>query len=143
MPQFIAEQKAFHYDGKIEEDDILITSDTIVILDGEKLGKPASQDEAVGMLRKLCGKTHSVVTAVCIKDLHHSISFSDKAEVTFAELGEEDIRWYVEHFRPYDKAGAYAIQEWIGLAGIKKIEGSVYTVIGLPVERLYQSLLAF
>ncbi|MGM9775076.1 MAG: Maf family nucleotide pyrophosphatase [Candidatus Egerieousia sp.] len=143
VPQYIAEQKALHFDGELQEGDILITSDTIVILDGQKLGKPASHKEAFDMVKSLCGKTHSVVTAVCIKDLQHSISFSDRTDVTFSNLSDDEIEWYIENFKPYDKAGAYAIQEWIGLAGIESIRGSVYTVIGLPVQKLYKELLAF
>lgn len=143
VPQYIAEQKALHFDGELQEGDILITSDTIVILDGQKLGKPASHKEAFDMVKSLCGKTHSVVTAVCIKDLQHSISFSDRTDVTFSNLSDDEIEWYIENFKPYDKAGAYSIQEWIGLAGIESIRGSVYTVIGLPVQKLYKELLAF
>ncbi len=143
VPQYIAEQKALHFDGELQEGDILITSDTIVILDGQKLGKPASHKEAFDMVKSLCGKTHSVATAVCIKDLQHSISFSDRTDVTFSNLSDDEIEWYIENFKPYDKAGAYAIQEWIGLAGIESIRGSVYTVIGLPVQKLYKELLAF
>lgn len=143
VPQYVAKQKSLHFDGELSEGDILITSDTIVTIDGLKLGKPRSKDEAVAMIKSLCGKTHLVITGVCIRDIDHSISFSDKAEVTFARMSDKDIEWYVENFRPYDKAGAYGIQEWIGLAGISGIRGSVYTVIGLPVQPLYENLLTF
>lgn len=143
VPQYVARQKSLHFDGTLAEGDILITSDTIVISDGRKLGKPGSKEEATAMIKSLCNKTHLVITGVCIRDIHHSVSFTDRAEVTFSQMSSEDIEWYVDNFRPYDKAGAYGIQEWIGLVGISGIRGSVYTVIGLPVQSLYENLLAF
>lgn len=141
IPAYIAEQKASHYDGELEENDILITSDTIVAIDGYILGKPHTRDEAIEMLKKLSGNTHYVVTSACIRTIHKTVTVSDTCKVTFNELSDDDIEFYVDEFKPYDKAGGYAIQEWIGLSSIPCISGSVYTVIGLPVQKLYKALM--
>jgi septum formation protein len=143
IPAYIAEQKSVHYKGELEPGDILITSDTIVAIDGDILGKPKDKSEAIIMLRELSGKTHNVVTGLCIRSTRKTVTISDTCEVTFDILSDEDIEYYVDNFKPFDKAGAYGIQEWIGLSNIKSITGSVYTVIGLPVQLLYKSLLSF
>ena len=143
IPAYIAEQKSVHYKGELEPGDILITSDTIVAIDGDILGKPKDKTEAIKMLRELSGRTHHVVTGVCLRSTDKTITFSDTCQVTFDILSDEDIEYYVDNFKPFDKAGAYGIQEWIGLSNIKSITGSVYTVIGLPVQLLYKSLLSF
>ena len=148
VPQYISEQKSLHYqniahDGKLDENTIVITSDTIVLLNGEIIGKPKDREDAIKMLHKLSGNKHTVVTGVCIRDCSHLKSFTDTADVWFARLTDDEIAWYVDNYKPYDKAGAYAIQEWIGYAGIKKIHGSIYTVMGLPVRRLYEELIRF
>ncbi|MBE6245503.1 MAG: septum formation protein Maf [Bacteroidales bacterium] len=143
IPAYIAEQKSVHYKGELEPGDILITSDTIVAIDGDILGKPKDKAEAIKMLRELSGRTHHVVTGLCIRSTRKTVTISDTCEVTFDILSDEDIEYYVDYFKPFDKAGAYGIQEWIGLSNIKSITGSVYTVIGLPVQKLYKALLTF
>ncbi len=143
IPAYIAEQKSLHYKGELEPGDILITSDTIVAIDGDILGKPKDKSEAIKMLRELSGRTHHVVTGLCIRSTQKTVTFSDTCEVTFDILSDEDIEYYIDNFKPFDKAGAYGIQEWIGLSNIKSITGSVYTVIGLPVQQLYKALLTF
>lgn len=143
IPAYIAEQKSMHYTQKLKKEDILITSDTIVTIDGEILGKPKDKAEATKMLKELSGRTHQVYTGLCLRSKDKTITLSDCCDVTFDFLSDEDIEYYIEEFKPFDKAGAYGIQEWIGLARIKEIKGSVYTVIGLPVQQLYQALLTF
>ena len=143
IPAYIAEPKSVHYKGELEPNDILITSDTIVAIDGDILGKPKDKSEAIKMLRELSGRTHHVVTGVCLRSTDKTLTFSDTCQVTFDILSDEDIEYYIEQFKPFDKAGAYGIQEWIGLSNIKSITGSVYTVIGLPVQKLYKALLVF
>ena len=143
IPAFIAEQKSMHFKGELQPEDILITSDTIVAIDGDILGKPKDKAEAIKMLRELSGRTHHVVTGVCLRSTGRTLTFSDTCEVTFDILSDEDIDFYIDQFKPFDKAGAYGIQEWIGLSNIKSISGSVYTVIGLPVQKLYKALLEF
>ena len=143
IPAYIAEQKSRHFKDKLKKGDILITSDTIVTIDGEILGKPKDKADAVKMLKVLSGRTHQVYTGLCLRSKDKTITLSDGCDVTFEILSDEDIEYYVDEFKPYDKAGAYAIQEWIGLACIKEIKGSVYTVIGLPVQKLYKALLTF
>ena len=143
IPAYIAEQKSVHYKGELEPNDVLITSDTIVAIDGDILGKPKDKTEAIKMLRELSGRTHHVVTGLCIRSTQKTVTISDTCEVTFDILSDEDIEYYVDNFKPFDKAGAYGIQEWIGLSNIKSITGSVYTVIGLPVQKLYKALMLF
>ena len=122
---------------------MIVTADTIVILDGEILGKPTSTDNAKTMLRKLSGRTHKVVTGVTLSTLQKTFTFSISTAVEFAPLSDEVIDYYVDTFHPLDKAGAYGIQEWIGAVGIRGIHGSYYNVMGLPVHRLYNELLRF
>ena len=141
IPEHISSQKAMAY--ALADDELLITADTIVYLDGEVLGKPANAKEACAMLRKLSGKTHQVITGVTLRTVDRSHTFSSVTEVTFAQLAEEQIKHYVDNYAPFDKAGAYGIQEWIGYVGVTKINGSYYNVMGLPVQRLNQELTAF
>ena len=141
IPEHISSQKAMAY--ALADDELLITADTIVYLDGEVLGKPANAKEACAMLRKLSGKTHQVITGVTLRTVERSHTFSCVTEVTFAQLAEEQIKHYVDNYAPFDKAGAYGIQEWIGYVGVTKINGSYYNVMGLPVQRLNQELTAF
>ena len=141
IPEHISSQKAMAY--ALADDELLITADTIVYLDGEVLGKPANAKEACAMLRKLSGKTHQVITGVTLRTVGRSHTFSCVTEVTFAQLAEEQIKHYVDNYAPFDKAGAYGIQEWIGYVGVTKINGSYYNVMGLPVQRLNQELTAF
>lgn len=138
IPQYISRKKAAAY--TLQPDELLITADTIVYLEGEVLGKPVDETEAKEMLRKLSGKTHQVVTGVTLttKGLQHS--FSSVSQVTFAQLSEAEIDHYVTHYHPLDKAGAYGIQEWIGYIGVTSLEGSYFNVMGLPVQRLYSEM---
>jgi septum formation protein len=124
-------------------DTMLITADTIVCLQGKVLGKPGNRPQAFEMLRRLSGKKHQVITGMSIRTPGKEVNFSVSTDVYFKELEEGEIEYYVDTFRPYDKAGAYGIQEWIGFAGIEKIEGSFYNVMGLPVHRLYEELRKF
>lgn len=138
IPQYISRKKAAAY--TLNPDELLITADTIVYLDGEVLGKPADKAEAKQMLRKLSGKTHQVVTGVTLSTTEMQHSFASVSQVTFAQLSEAEIDHYVTHYRPLDKAGAYGIQEWIGYIGVTRIEGSYFNVMGLPVQRLYSEM---
>lgn len=119
---------------------IVISADTIVVLNGDVIGKPIDRIDAIEILGRLSGQTHQVITAVCIRDNHKEMVFHDTTQVGFHPLSEEQILHYVDTYKPYDKAGAYAIQEWIGVVGIKNIEGDFYNVMGLPVSRLLQTL---
>ena len=141
VAQFLAIQKAKPY--RLKDNELLITADTIVVLDGEVLGKPADAAEAHQMLRNLSGKVHHVITGVCVTTKERQESFADVTEVEFAELTDDEIDYYIEHYRPMDKAGAYGIQEWIGYMGVKRINGCFYNVMGLPVPRLYALLKGF
>ena len=140
VPVFLSQLKAEAYADLIGPDYLLLTADTVVILDGEILGKPHHRDEAVAMLRKMQGKTHVVVTGVTITTSEGLQSFANRTEVDFDTLTDEEIEYYVDNFKPYDKAGAYGIQEWIGAAAIIGIRGSFYNVMGLPVHSLYKAL---
>lgn len=121
-------------------DEILITCDTVVILDEEVLEKPADFDDALQMLKRLNGKQHSVVSGVCIKTAEGQKSLSDRTEVQFLNLTEQELVHYIERYKPYDKAGSYGVQEWLGMVGVEYIRGSFYNVMGLPIHRLYQEL---
>ncbi|MGI6219456.1 MAG: Maf-like protein [Bacteroidaceae bacterium] len=140
IPLYIACKKAEAYRDSLQADELLLTADTIVWIDGEVLGKPADASDAVRMLRTLSGRTHQVFTGACLTTTERQKSFSCRTDVTFAELEEDEIEWYVEHFRPFDKAGSYGVQEWIGYIGCSGMQGSFYNVMGLPVQRLYQEL---
>ena len=136
---YIAEKKARAFDESVD-DEIVLTADTIVNVDGEILGKPETVEHAAEMLRTLSGKVHKVVTGVCLLYKHKYNLFHDVSEVFFRKLTEEEINFYVNKYKPLDKAGAYGIQEWIGLIGIERINGSYTNVVGLPTEKLYQQL---
>lgn len=139
----IAKGKAAPYRDSMADDELIITADTIVYLDGQVLGKPKDEGEACQMLRNLSGKTHQVITGVTILTNTKEKTFASVSQVTFAELTDEEINYYVSHFHPTDKAGAYGIQEWIGFVGVTRIEGSYFNVMGLPVQRLYTELKQF
>jgi len=144
IPYYISRAKARAYENQLLPDQLLITADTIVWLDGHMLGKPHDEAEAITMLKQLSGKTHQVYTAVTFAQKGKELeTIVDKTDVTFAELSEEEIVSYVRHYHPLDKAGAYGVQEWIGYMGIEKIEGSFYNVMGLPVQKLYTELLNY
>lgn len=139
---YLAKKKATSY-NILQESEILITADTIVWMDGKVLGKPENYSDAFQMLKFLSGKKHYVITGVCLKSINKTVVFHVETMVKFADLTDEEIRFYIENFKPYDKAGAYGIQEWIGKVGIEFIEGSYYNVVGLPVQRLYRELVRF
>lgn len=141
VTDFLAELKAAAFD--LKENEILITSDTIVWLDQKVLGKPKNYEDAFVILQELSGNTHQVITSVCLKSSEKKKVFNVTTKVTFSELTEEMIRFYLDNFKPFDKAGAYGIQEWIGLVGIEKIEGSYTNVVGLPTEKFYKELICF
>lgn len=143
VPGYLSQLKARAYQPDLGSEAILITADTVVIIDDSILGKPADEDEAIQMLQTLRGRTHRVVTGVTVCDARHSHTFSDTTEVDFADLSDEEIRAYVRNSRPLDKAGAYGIQEWVGAAGIRGIRGCFYNVMGLPMHPLYQALKTF
>lgn len=140
IPVHIARNKANVYRSVMKSDELIITADTIVWLNGVVMGKPKDELDACNMLRKLSGKTHQVVTGVCLTTTDKQTSFSTVTDVTFAELTEEEIQYYVSNYRPMDKAGAYGIQEWIGYIGVRAISGSYFNVVGLPIQRLYTEL---
>ena len=147
VPEFLARHKSESFHRELEPGEILITADTLVFLpDGEDmriLGKPADREEALTMLGELCGHTHYVLTGVCLRSLEKTVSFTDTTEVDVDVLTEDEIAYYVDHYRPYDKAGAYGVQEWFGYASIGTIRGSFYNVMGLPVHKLYASLKSY
>ena len=140
IPKYIAAEKAKAYRDIMAERDLIITADTVVVLGNKVLGKPADLDEAKKMLRELSGKTHQVITGVYLMTKEKEHGFSVVTDVTFKELADEEIDYYVTKYRPLDKAGAYGIQEWIGYIGVTGIEGSYFNVMGLPVQRIYQEL---
>jgi len=139
---YLAEKKARTLISKITNE-IVIASDTIVILEGQILNKPADEAEAIDMLTRLAGKTHSVITGVCLLSREKVDVFDDRTEVTFSTLSPREIQFYVDTYRPLDKAGAYGAQDWLGMVGIERIEGSYFTVMGMPMHKVYQHLQAF
>lgn len=143
IPLYIANEKAEANKAQMAADELLITADTVVVLSNEVLGKPKDDSEARQMLRKLSGKTHQVITGVCLMTKNKQRSFAVKTGVTFKELSDAEIEYYVTTYHPTDKAGAYGIQEWIGYVGVTWLDGSYFNVMGLPVQRIYQELQAF
>lgn len=141
ITNFLAKLKASAFENDLQQNDILITSDTIVWLNKKALGKPKDYDDAFEMITEMSGKTHKVITSVCIKTTEKEVVFYDETLVTFANLSSDEIKYYLNNYKPFDKAGSYGIQEWIGLVAIEKIEGSYANVVGLPTHRLYQELL--
>ena len=143
VPQFVSEKKADAFQKIITDNELVITADTMVICDNHILGKPKNAKEAREMLRLLSRKTHKVATGVTITTKNRRTSFTTVTDVTFCELSDEEIDYYVDNFQPFDKAGAYGIQEWIGSVAVTEIKGSYHNVMGLPVHRLYQELKLF
>ena len=143
ISEFLAIQKSDVLSIKIKKNEILITADTIVIKGGQILNKPKNKTEAKEMLVFLSGSSHKVITSVCLRDQQKKLVFSSITKVFFKPLSDAEINYYVEEYKPLDKAGSYGIQEWIGLIGITKIEGSYFNVVGLPIEKLYQKLIQF
>lgn len=140
VPRYLSQLKAEQLRPTLQDDELLITADTVVLLDGQLLGKPHDLDDARRMLRLLSGRPHEVVSGVSLTTTEWQRSFDSHTRVTFAPLTDSEIDHYVTHYRPLDKAGAYGIQEWIGYIGVSHIEGSFYNVMGLPVQRLYREL---
>lgn len=140
IPLYISKKKAEAYLPSLKDDELLITADTIVWLDGQVLEKPKDEADAHRMLTLLSGQTHQVFTGVCLSTRDKQVSFSCRSDVTFSELTDEEICHYVNCYHPLDKAGAYGVQEWIGYVGVERIEGSFFNVVGLPVQRMYQAL---
>ena len=134
--------KADGYLGDIAADEVLVTADTVVVLGDQVLGKPHDREEATDMLRRLSDKVHQVYTGVCLRSPKRRVAFTERTNVYFRKLTDEEIDYYIDVYRPFDKAGAYGIQEWIGMVGIERIEGCYYNVMGLPVARLYRELIS-
>ncbi|WP_167613879.1 Maf family nucleotide pyrophosphatase [Maribellus sediminis] len=143
VPVFLAELKAQPFIKELADKDLLITADTIVCLGDEILGKPETFQDALEMIQNLSGKEHQVITGVCLTTNQKSKSFSSLTNVVFKKLTLEEIEYYIQAYEPYDKAGAYGIQEWIGAIGITSIEGSFYNVMGLPIQKLYEQIQRF
>lgn len=143
IPVYLAELKAAVFLPQLKDNQLVIAADTIVWLDGKVLGKPAGYAHGFRMLKELSGKKHQVITGVCLLSNEKKVSFYASTDVWFKQLSDEEIHYYLTHFSPYDKAGAYGIQEWIGYIGIQRIEGSFFNVMGLPVQSLYEHLKAF
>ena len=141
ITNFLAKLKASAFVLDLQENDILITSDTIVWLNNKALGKPKDYEDAFKMLTEMSGTTHKVITSVCIKTTNKESVFYEETLVTFTKLSSDEIKYYLNNYQPFDKAGSYGIQEWIGLVAIEKIEGSYANVVGLPTHRLYEELM--
>ena len=140
---YISKKKADAYQMTMGADELIITADTIVVLGQQVMGKPHDAAEAHSMLHQLSGKTHQVITGVCLTTKERQVCFSVETDVTFKKLTDEEIDYYVDHYRPFDKAGAYGIQEWIGHVGVTGMNGSYFNVMGLPVQRIYEALKGF
>ncbi len=140
IARYIACRKAAAYRPMMKDNELIITADTIVCLDGKVYGKPSGKEEAGQMLRELSGRTHHVYTGVCLSTQKSQRDFFADSMVTFAVLSDDEIDWYIDNYHPMDKAGAYGVQEWIGLIAVERIEGSYFNVMGLPVQRLYSEL---
>lgn len=143
IPEVLSEGKSYGFHRELGVEEILITSDTLVLCGDRVMGKPHSREEAIDMLRSLSGQEHKVITAITLRDNRRCKTSSDTTIVHFKNLSDKEIEYYVDNYRPYDKAGAYGIQEWIGYMGIDKIEGSYFTIMGLPVHLVYSELLEF
>lgn len=143
VPALMSRGKSHGFHRPLADDEVLIAADTMVLLDKVIMGKPHTREEAFQMLRLLSGRTHEVLTAVTIRDAVHEETFTDTTLVTFVELSDDEIAYYIDNYKPYDKAGAYGIQEWIGYAGISGIEGSYFNVMGFPTQKVYEALKRF
>lgn len=143
IPEVLSEGKSYGFHRPLDDDEILITSDTLVLCGDRVMGKPGSREEAIDMIRYLSDRNHKVITAITLRDKDHCKTLSDTALVHFKALSDSEIEYYVDTYKPFDKAGAYGIQEWIGYMGIDKIEGSYFTIMGLPVHLVYQELVKF
>jgi len=140
VAEYIAIKKAEAFKDTINNDELIITADTVVLTDNTILGKPKDRQEAYNMLKSLSGKAHKVISGVCLKTSENKHSFSSTTEVYFKDLTDDEIYYYIDNYKPFDKAGAYGIQEWIGFIGVERIDGSYFNVVGLPIQRLYTEL---
>jgi len=143
IARFIAHGKAITFKNVLADNEIVITADTIVWCNNKVLGKPVDREDAIGILKEISANTHDVITAVTLLSSNKEVTFSESTKVTFEPLSEEEICYYVDKYKPYDKAGAYGIQEWIGIIACSNIQGSYFNVVGLPVQRLYKELTLF
>ena len=143
IPEILSEGKSFGFHRELTDNEILITSDTLVLCENRVMGKPHSREEAFDMLRFLSGKTHKVITGITVRDINRKVTTSDTSLVHFRNLSDDEINWYIDNFKPFDKAGAYGIQEWIGYIGIDRIEGSYFTIMGFPLHLVYALLQEF
>jgi len=143
IPLYLCEKKAHAFDGELADNSIVITADTIVWVDGQVLNKPVDYDDAVRMLKLLSGRMHEVFTGVCLKSNSKMKSFYSVTKVYFKHLTDDEINYYLTNYKPYDKAGAYGAQEWIGYIAVERIEGSYFNVMGLPLKELYEQLMIF
>ena len=143
IAEYISHKKAAVYQQQMAPDELIITADTIVVLGNEVMGKPHDEADARRMLRELSGQTHQVITGVTLTTIQKQVSFSVETDVTFKALSDSEIDYYVSHYKPFDKAGAYGIQEWIGHIGVTALQGSYFNVMGLPVQRIYEALRQF
>ena len=143
IARFVAHEKAACFKNEISDNEIVITADTIVWCNGNVLGKPVDLDDATRILKEISGNTHEVITAVSLLSRSNELTFSESTKVTFEAMSEDEISYYTDNYKPYDKAGAYGIQEWIGIMACSRIEGSYFNVVGLPVQRLYKELQKF
>lgn len=143
VPELMSEGKSFGFHRELADNEILVTSDTMVLCGTEIMGKPKDRDDAIRMLKLLSGRGHQVITAVTLRDREKKKTFSVTSNVFFKELSDSEITYYLDTYKPYDKAGAYGIQEWIGYIGISRLEGSFYNVMGFPASRFYEELKAF
>ena len=143
IAEYISRKKAAVYQTRMADDELIITADTIVVLDSEVMGKPHDEADASRMLHELSGRTHQVITGVTLTTTTRQQSFSVETDVTFKKLSDEEINYYVQRYKPFDKAGAYGIQEWIGHIGVTGLQGSYFNVMGLPVQRIYEALRQF
>lgn len=143
VAEFVAQMKAKSYISILKEDELLITADTVVVLDGTIYGKPINKKDAAEMLRSLSGRTHRVISGVCLTSITKQTSFSVASDVEFEQLTVEEIEYYIERYSPFDKAGSYGVQEWIGYIGVKHINGSYFNIMGSPIQRLYRELISF
>ncbi len=143
VAEYVALKKARSYTNSLKEDELIITADTVVLLDNKIYGKPTNKKEAKEMLQNLSGKTHRVISGVCLTSTAKQTSFSVASDVEFSTLTNQEIEYYINRYAPFDKAGSYGVQEWIGYIGVKHISGSYFNIMGLPIQRLYRELLSF
>ena len=143
IARYIAYEKAASFKNELSDNEIVIAADTIVWCNNKVLGKPVDQEDAIAILKEISGNTHEVITGVSIRSNSKEITFSESTKVTFEAFSEEEIGYYIDNYKPYDKAGAYGIQEWIGIVACSHIDGSYFNVVGLPVQRLYKELQRF